>query len=79
MQQEQLDRLKAWFGEFVARFYGTDAYVNAHLQLKQEHTQRVCQESVYLAGELALDENQKRVAELIALFHDIGRFPQFAQ
>jgi putative nucleotidyltransferase with HDIG domain len=79
MQQEQLDRLKRWFGEFVARFYGTDEYVNAHLQLKQEHTQRTCAEIVHLAQELALDDSQKRVAELAALFHDIGRFPQFAR
>jgi putative nucleotidyltransferase with HDIG domain len=79
MQQEKLDRLKGWFGEFVARFYGTDEYVNTHLQLKQEHTQRTCEQIVYLAQELALDDSQKRVAELIALFHDIGRFPQFSQ
>jgi putative nucleotidyltransferase with HDIG domain len=79
MQQEQLDRLRHWFDEFVARFYGTDEYVNAHLQLKQEHTRRTCMEIVHLAQELALDDSQGRVAELIALFHDIGRFPQFAR
>ena len=54
MQQEQLDRLRHWFDEFVARFYGTDQYVNAHLQLKQEHTQRTCDQIVHLAQELAL-------------------------
>ncbi len=79
MQQEQLDRFKHWFDEYTHRFFGDDAYVNANLQLKQVHTRRTCQESVFLASELALDDNQTRVAELIALFHDIGRFPQFAQ
>jgi len=79
MQQEQLERLKRWFDEYVNRFFGDDEYVNANLRLKQEHTRRTCQESVFLAEELALDENQTRIAELVALFHDIGRFPQFSQ
>jgi hypothetical protein len=79
MQQEQLDRFKRWFDEYANGFLGGDDYVNANLRLKQEHTRRTCQESVFLAGELALDDNQTRIAELIALFHDIGRFPQFAQ
>jgi len=26
-----------------------------------------------------LDENQKRLAEVVALLHDVGRFPQFAE
>ncbi len=77
MQQEQLDRLKRWFDEFTSRFLGDDEYVNANLRIKQEHTRRTCQESIFLAGELALDDNQTRIAELVALFHDIGRFPQF--
>lgn len=79
MQQEQLDRFKRWFDEYTNRFLDDDAYVNANLQLKQAHTRRTCQESVFLAGELALDDNQTRIAELIALFHDVGRFPQFTQ
>jgi HD superfamily phosphodiesterase len=79
MQQEQLDRFRRWFDEYTNRFLNDDDYVNANLRLKQEHTRRTCQESVYLASELALDENQTRIAELVALFHDIGRFPQFTQ
>lgn len=79
MQQDQLDRLRLWFDEFTNRFLGGDEYVDANLRLKQEHTRRTCQESLFLARELGLDDNQTRIAELIALFHDIGRFPQFAQ
>ncbi len=79
MQEEQLNTFKRWFGQFVARFYGADDYVNAHIQLKEEHTKRTCEEMVHLARELALDAGQTRVAELIALFHDVGRFPQFAR
>jgi len=33
----------------------------------------------YLAEELALEPNSRRIAEVIALFHDIGRFGQFVK
>ncbi|MBN1359075.1 MAG: HD domain-containing protein [Sedimentisphaerales bacterium] len=74
-----MDRLKRWFDEFTNRFLGDDEYVNANLHMKREHTRRTCQESLFLASELALDDSQRRIAELVALFHDVGRFPQFAQ
>lgn len=79
MDQNQLNRFKRWFDDYTNRFFGADDYVNANLKLKQDHTKRTCQEIVLLAEELALDENQTRIAELIALFHDVGRFPQFAE
>jgi hypothetical protein len=78
MKQEQVDRFRHWFEEYSARFYGDDEYVNIHIRQKQEHTGRTCEEILFLAEQLALDDNQKRTAEVIALFHDIGRFPQFA-
>jgi len=34
---------------------------------------------VLLARELGLDDDETRIAELIGLLHDIGRFPQFAR
>ena len=79
MNQDQLDRFKRWFDGYTDGFFGDDDYVNANLKLKQEHTKRTCQEIVLLAQELALNANEMRIAELIALFHDIGRFPQFVQ
>jgi hypothetical protein len=78
MKQEQVERFRHWFEEYTGHFYGDDEYVNAHVRLKQEHTRRTCDEILYLADRLALDDNQRRVAEVIALLHDIGRFPQFA-
>jgi putative nucleotidyltransferase with HDIG domain len=79
MEQEQLDKLEKWFDDYVAGFYGEDAYVNANLKLKEDHSKRTCNEMRYLAEELSLSDNQRRVAELIALFHDIGRFRQFVK
>ncbi len=78
MEPCRLDELRHWFEAYTSRFFGQDEYVNIHLQLKQEHTRRTREEILYLAGRLALDENQTRIAETVALLHDVGRFPQFA-
>jgi len=77
MEQIQLKEFKVWFEQYVAGFYGDDDYVNANLKLKEDHTHRTCDEILYLADQLSLSDNQKLIAETIALFHDIGRFEQF--
>jgi putative nucleotidyltransferase with HDIG domain len=77
MEQEKLEKFKSWFGNYVAGFYGDDEFVNANLKLKEAHSLRTCEEMLYLANELGLDGNSRRIAEVIALFHDIGRFEQF--
>jgi len=77
MEIQHLEKFKEWFDSYVAGFYGDDEYVNANIRLKDEHSRRVCDEMMYLADELGLDENQRAIAEVTALFHDIGRFEQF--
>jgi len=79
MEQDTVERLKAWFDDYTAGFYGDDEYVSANLKMKEEHTRRTCKEILYLAGRLGLDKNQTRLSEVIALFHDIGRFEQFVK
>jgi hypothetical protein len=78
MEPRGLDELKRWFDDYTNRFFGQDEYVNLHLRMKQEHTRRTCEEMLYLAGRLSLDENQTRIAETVSLLHDVGRFPQFS-
>lgn len=79
MEQEQLNKFRAWFDSYVGGLYGSDEYVNANLKLKEQHTHRTCKESLYLADQLGLDANSTRLSELAALFHDIGRFEQFVK
>lgn len=79
MEQEQLQKFRAWFDDYVAGFYGDDEFVNANVKLKEEHSKRTCEEMLYLAEKLGLSDEQKRIAEVIALFHDIGRFEQFVR
>jgi hypothetical protein len=77
MQKQQIISFNKWFDNYAASFYGDDDYVNANIKLKELHSKRVCNEMRILVDELKLSENQKNLAEAIALFHDIGRFEQF--
>jgi len=79
MEQAQIERLRGWFEEYVGGFYGEDDFVNANIRLKEEHSRRVCEEMLELAEELGLTDNQKRIAEVIAILHDVGRFSQFVR
>ncbi len=79
MKKSQLEYYKKWFDGYVAGFYGADEYVNANIELKEEHSAKVCEEMRYLASEAGLDESDALLAECIALFHDVGRFPQFVK
>jgi hypothetical protein len=77
MEQDRLEKFRAWFDDYVPSFYGDDEYVNANLKLKEDHSRRTCEQMLWLADALELDANQRRIAEVTALFHDIGRFRQF--
>jgi hypothetical protein len=80
MKQVQLTTFKNWFTEYVATFYtADDDFLNRNIQLKECHTHRVCNEMRQLAGALNIQGNDMLLAETIALFHDVGRFPQFKQ
>lgn len=46
------------------------------IKLKLDHIKRVATMSKKIAQNLNLDEEQVKLAELIGLFHDIGRFKQ---
>jgi len=79
MESQQIEKFKRWFADYVASFYGDEQYVNANLKLKEDHSYRVCREILFLADSLGLEPNQRRIAEVVALFHDIGRFRQFVE
>jgi hypothetical protein len=79
MEQELLEKFRTWFDDYVTGFFSEDEYVNSNLKMKQLHSRRTCSVTRELVDELELDANQKRIAETIALFHDIGRFEQFVR
>ena len=69
MEQEQINNLRKWFEAYVTGFYGDDEFVNANIELKEKHSREVCIETAWLADKLSLSDNQKRVAQAVALLH----------
>lgn len=75
-----LQELRRWlFDEYVPGFTAQDPSWVPALQLKADHTRRVCEEILQLGDEVGLQGDALRLAELAALLHDIARFEQYAQ
>ncbi|RZN34811.1 MAG: HD domain-containing protein [Methanosarcinales archaeon] len=66
-----------WFRKYVKGFYSDDPGIQENIRLKEAHTLRVCKEIFRLGKSLHLTESALCLADIIALFHDIGRFEQF--
>lgn len=79
MTKSDVRSLRSWFTEYVKTFYSDDADIQAHIRLKEQHTARVCERMSELSGALRLDMEQTALAETVALFHDVGRFRQYAR
>ena len=71
--RELISALRIRFKEVISPLklapYNSDPTVDKTI----EHTARVVENSLILAESLQLSENEKAVAEIAALFHDIGR------
>ena len=78
MEQKDLTYLKNWFSDYVAGFYTDDPMHNRVIQLKEKHTEHVCRNMILLASVLGLSDQDMVLAETMGLFHDIGRFKQYA-
>lgn len=79
MTQEDIYFFRSWFEDYIKRFPSEEAEVEANLRYKKEHSLRVRDYMLVLGQELQLNTNQMFIAEVIGLFHDIGRFEQFAK
>ena len=79
MTKKKLEKLKSWFADYAASFKTGNPDVQKNILLKEFHTYRVCEEIKFLGGELELSNSDLRLAETIALLHDIGRFEQYTQ
>jgi putative nucleotidyltransferase with HDIG domain len=72
-----LKYFKDWFDAYVETFASDDPEVQMNIDLKFQHTQRVCRAAVEIATDLGLAGPDLWLAETAALFHDVGRFEQF--
>lgn len=68
-------KAKKAFAEYVKNY----DIKNDKIRLKVEHIERVSQTAKKLATKLELEDEDIKLAELIGLLHDIGRFEQLKQ
>lgn len=74
---ERLNNYKNWFKDYTQQYLNSSKNYNSNFQLKIDHSYRVLQETKYLCNELELLNEEKNLAELLALLHDLGRFEQY--
>jgi hypothetical protein len=79
MNQEDLKNLKIWFDEYVSGYFTDDPGYSYPFRLKKNHTRRVCENIVMLGKAMNLSDYELILAETMALFHDVGRFEQYAK
>ncbi|MBF0539836.1 MAG: HD domain-containing protein, partial [Nitrospirae bacterium] len=77
MNKDILNNLRSWFNNYCLSFYG-DEELTKNIQLKQIHTTYVCENMISISKSLSQTEEQLIIAEIAALFHDVGRFKQVA-
>jgi hypothetical protein len=77
MKKSDLDYFKSWFKQYVASYYDLRGDGVKPILLKEKHTERTCKEILLLGQECGLGGEDLILAETAALFHDIGRFPQW--
>ncbi len=77
MKGKGIEFYRKWFKSYVSQFYGNIDYINKNIEIKENHTLRVCENIIKLSNSIKLSDNDQFLAEIIALFHDIGRFEQF--
>ena len=67
-----IENAKKQFLEYVKNY----DINNGRINIKMRHILRVAENSKLIAQDLNLDDEKVKLAELIGIFHDIGRFEQ---
>ncbi len=77
MDSHELEGMQKWFTEYCRSFYSDDPADQRNIVLKEEHTANVCRNMDEIAESLSLPPEDRSLAAAVALFHDVGRFPQY--
>lgn len=76
MEEKELARYKEWFRGYVKSFSEMEGE-DKNMLLKEKHTLNVVTDIAIIAEREGLSREDVILAESIALFHDVGRFPQY--
>jgi hypothetical protein len=69
--------LSDWFTTYCASFRCEDAEVQRNFDLKEVHTRNVCEAARLISQ--GGGERRQMLAQVVALCHDLGRFPQYQE
>ncbi len=76
---DKLQYCKSFFEEYIASFEVRDPGHIKNFAIKKGHSYRVVEIIEYISRKLGIEEEELVLASLIALLHDIGRFPQLVK
>ena len=77
--KEIVDSYKEYFNDYVNQFIESHKDLAENIEIKADHSRKVSNEIVGLARNLNLSEEDILLAEIIGLYHDIGRFKQYVK
>lgn len=75
--KEIVKKAHIWMDKYMKSFYEDDENVMLGIKTKETHTGYVTSYARELAMHLQLAEHDVLLAELVGLFHDVGRFRQW--
>lgn len=75
--EQLLEDMKLWMSQYIKGFYTNDEDIQDNILLKELHTQYVVKHCRAVAENLGLAKHEILLAEMIGLFHDVGRFRQY--
>ena len=76
--REILNEMHKWMSDYMKSFYTDDEEVQRGILIKEKHTGYVTTNCIELAENLKLTRHDIELAEIIGLFHDVGRFRQYS-
>lgn len=79
INEQDVQYLNDWFFHYVQTFKQGNINDQENIILKENHTMQVCKEIFNIGKQLELNNEELRLSKVIALFHDIGRFEQYAR
>lgn len=79
--EDYFSKAKEIFSNYADSFLGDDSFINQNIELKKIHTFNVVNIAKKIACEIFKENEEENIylSQIAALFHDIGRFPQFSK
>lgn len=74
-----MDRYLDWFWSFAQGFMQGSSEDDKNIRIKIDHSLRVLDNARKITQSIDLDHNLALLSHLAAIFHDVGRFPQYAK